>query len=71
LDFLNKYFPSLPCGQAGLPYAFAVDTFQLSQAFVHYAPSYALEVLIQHLQEKDSASGSLSGASLLPWLESY
>jgi len=38
-----------------MTYAFAVDTFQFSQTFVHYAPSYALEVLIQHLQEKDSA----------------
>lgn len=56
LDFLSTYFP-------GLSYAFAIDTFQLSQTFVHYAPSHALEVLIQHLQEKDP--------ELLPWLEMY
>ena len=46
LDFLKKYFPSLT-------YAFGIDTFQLSQAFVHYAPSHALEVLVEYLKEKD------------------
>ncbi|PJA48057.1 MAG: hypothetical protein CO170_03800 [candidate division SR1 bacterium CG_4_9_14_3_um_filter_40_9] len=65
LDFLKRYFPSMT-------YAFAVDTFQFSQTFVHYAPSYALEVLIQHLQEKDSApANGTNRASLSPWLESY
>jgi hypothetical protein len=56
LDFLKKYFPDCL-------YAFGIDTFQLAQTFVHYAPSYALEVLIEHLKTKD--------AELLPWLESY
>lgn len=46
LDFLKKYFPTLL-------YAFGIDTFQLSQTFVHYAPSHALEVVVQYLQEKD------------------
>ncbi len=45
LSFLNRFFPSLE-------YAFSIDTFQLSQAMVPYAPSYALEILSQYLEEK-------------------
>ena len=45
LSFLNRFFPSLK-------YAFSIDTFQLSQAMVPYAPSYALEILSSHLEEK-------------------
>ena len=45
LSFLNRFFPSLK-------YAFSVDTFRLSQAMVPYAPSYALEILSSHLEEK-------------------
>jgi hypothetical protein len=36
---LKNYFP-------GLSHTFAIDTFQLSQALVHHAPSHALEVLM-------------------------
>lgn len=46
IDFLKNYFPSLP-------FTFAIDTFQLAQTLVHYAPSYALEVLIHYLQKKE------------------
>ncbi|MEI8092482.1 MAG: 3'-5' exonuclease [bacterium] len=46
LDFLEKYFPE--CKFAG-----SIDTYPLSQTFVHYAPSYALEVLVAHLQTKE------------------
>lgn len=56
LNFLQEYFPELK-------YALSLDTFQLSQTLVHYAPSYALEVLIQHLQEKTTG--------ILPWLKIY
>ncbi len=45
LSFLNRFFPSLK-------YAFSIDTFQLSQAMVPYAPSYALEILSNFLEEK-------------------
>ena len=45
LSFLNRFFPSLK-------YAFSIDTFQLSQAMVPYAPSYALEILSSYLEEK-------------------
>ena len=45
LSFLNRFFPSLK-------YSFSIDTFQLSQAMVPYAPSYALEILSNYLEEK-------------------
>ena len=45
LAFLNRFFPRLK-------YAFSIDTFQLSQAMVPYAPSYALEILSNYLEEK-------------------
>ena len=45
LSFLNRFFPSLK-------YAFSIDTFQLSQAMVPYAPSYSLEILSNYLEEK-------------------
>lgn len=47
ISFLNRFFPSLK-------YAFSVDTFQISQAMVPYAPSYALEILSNYLEEKPS-----------------
>ncbi|MDR0859476.1 MAG: hypothetical protein LBO09_00380 [Candidatus Peribacteria bacterium] len=28
------------------------DTFQLAQALIPYPPSFALEILMQHLEEK-------------------
>ena len=43
LDFLKKYFPSLI-------YHSKIDTMNLAQTIVHYAPSYALEVLIENLK---------------------
>lgn len=46
LDFLEKYFPE--CKYAG-----SIDTYPLSQTFIHYAPSYALEVLVAHVQTKE------------------
>ena len=45
LSFLDRFLPSLK-------YSFSIDTFQLSQAMVPYAPSYALEILSSHLEEK-------------------
>ena len=46
LDFLDKYFPECK-------YGWSIDTYPLSQTFVHYAPSYALEVLVAHVQTKE------------------
>ena len=46
IDFLKKYIPDIV-------YHSAIDTFQLSQIFVHYAPSYALQVLSEYLKTKD------------------
>ena len=45
LSFLNRFFPPLK-------YTFSIDTFQLSQAMVPYAPSHALEILSNYLEEK-------------------
>jgi DNA polymerase III alpha subunit (gram-positive type) len=43
--FLEKVIPDVR-------YYSAFDTFQLAQALVPYPPSYALEVLVQHLEDK-------------------
>lgn len=44
--FLERYFP-------GVEYDCCIDTFNLAQTFVHFAPSYALEVLIEYLNDKE------------------
>jgi len=41
---LNKFFPDLK-------YHSSIDTVALMQNFIHYAPSYALDVLTKHIQE--------------------
>ena len=46
LEFLKNFFPSLK-------WKSCIDTFRLSQALVHYVPSYALEVLIEILESKE------------------
>ncbi|MDR3168391.1 MAG: 3'-5' exonuclease [Candidatus Peribacteria bacterium] len=45
LAFLKRLLPEVP-------YYAAFDTFQLAQALVPYPPSYALEILMQHLEDK-------------------
>ncbi len=45
LNFLNAYFQ-------WLKYHWSIDTMQLAQTIVHYAPSYALEVLIENLKDE-------------------
>lgn len=45
IAFLERFFP-------GISYAGQIDTFTCAQTFVHFAPSLALEVLCQYLQEK-------------------
>jgi hypothetical protein len=46
LEFLKNFFPSLK-------WKSCIDTFRLSQALLHYVPSYALEVLIEILESKE------------------
>jgi len=46
LAFLAKYFP-------GAQHANKVDTYIRSQNFVHFAPSYALEVIFEYLVDKE------------------
>lgn len=43
ISFLNNYFPNLK-------FHTWIDTFTLSQNLIHYAPSYALEVLIDYVK---------------------
>lgn len=45
LGFLENFFPDLH-------WKSSIDTFRLSQALIHYVPSYALEVLIDLLKTK-------------------
>jgi DNA polymerase III epsilon subunit-like protein len=45
LSFLHRFFPQY---QTKL----SIDTYQLAQACIHYAPSYALESLISHIESK-------------------
>lgn len=42
IDFLKKYFPDIF-------YYDAIDTMYLAQNLVHFAPSYALDVLVEYL----------------------
>lgn len=56
LNFLNKFFPSLS-------YHAQIDTFPLAQTIVHYAPSYALEVLIENLKSEKLFSSIFSEES--------
>jgi len=46
INFLKKYFPDIK-------YKKWIDTYPLSQNFIHFAPSYALEVLIEFLIQKE------------------
>lgn len=47
IDFIKRYLPDLE-------FYDSIDTFYLSQNLVHFAPSYALDVLVEHLMSKDS-----------------
>lgn len=45
LEFLKKFFPNLK-------WKAEIDTFRLAQSLIHYAPSYALEILCETLEQK-------------------
>jgi DNA polymerase III alpha subunit (gram-positive type) len=45
IAFLQRLLPEVQ-------YYSAFDTFQLAQALIPYPPSYALEILMQHLEER-------------------
>ena len=62
LEFLKKFFPTLQ-------WKSSIDTFQLSQALIHYTPSYALEVLIDTLREKQLFKDILARLSPYIWEE--
>ncbi len=46
LNFLTKHFPNLNI-------KWSIDTFLRSKNFIHFAPSYALEVLVEYLFNKE------------------
>lgn len=63
--FLNKFFPDLK-------YHSTIDTVALMQNFIHYAPSYALDVLTKHIQENKVFNQlSLDRKFLSEWEESF
>jgi DNA polymerase III alpha subunit (gram-positive type) len=45
LSFIQKYFPDID-------YYETIDTFPMAQNLVHFAPSYALDVLVEHLMNR-------------------
>ncbi len=45
LDFIHKYLPDIK-------YYDSIDTMYMAQNLVHFAPSYALDVLVEHLMTK-------------------
>ncbi len=45
LNFIKKYFPDIN-------YYDTIDTFVMAQNLVHFAPSYALDVLVEHLMSR-------------------
>ncbi len=65
ISFLNKFFPDLK-------YHSTIDTVALMQNFVHYAPSYALDVLTKHIQENKVFNQlDLDWKFLSEWEESF
>ncbi len=57
LEFLKRFFPELKRKTS-------IDTFRLAQTLIHYAPSYALEILVDSLQSKASFQRILSELQL-------
>jgi hypothetical protein len=45
LSFIKKYFPEIK-------YYETIDTFNMAQNLVHFAPSYALDVLVEYLMSR-------------------
>ncbi|HKL43684.1 MAG TPA: 3'-5' exonuclease [Candidatus Absconditabacterales bacterium] len=45
IDFIERYFPDIL-------YYDSIDTFNMSQNLVHFAPSYALDVLVEYLMSR-------------------
>jgi DNA polymerase III epsilon subunit family exonuclease len=50
--FLDRFFP-------GLPYLWSIDTYPRAQNFVHFVPSFALEVICQQLKENKESFAKL------------
>lgn len=49
IQFVQKYF-------SGLSFADSIDTFVLGSSLIHFAPSYALDILCEHLSKNTSFS---------------
>ena len=65
ISFLNKFFPNLQ-------FHSSIDTVSLMQNFIHYAPSYALDVLTKHIQENKVFNQlDLDWKFLSEWEESF
>jgi len=62
LEFLKRFFPSLK-------WKTSIDTFRLSQSLIHYAPSYALEVLVDTLKTKENFQSILEKFTPYLWDE--
>lgn len=60
LSFIKKYF-------SDISYYDTIDTFPMAQNLVHYAPSYALDVLIEHLMPRKEFS--LCFANIHKWVK--
>ncbi len=45
IDFIKRYFPDIK-------YYDSIDTFNMSQNLVHFAPSYALDVLVEYMMSR-------------------
>ncbi len=64
LEFLRRFFPKLKRKTS-------IDTFRLAQTLIHYAPSYALEILVDSLQSKASFHDAYFDAKLSIALFNY
>ena len=62
LEFLRKFFPSIARKAE-------IDTFRWAQTLIHYAPSYALEILCESLQSKANFQQILKNLQLFLWEE--
>lgn len=57
IDFLQRYFPELP-------YFDKIDTYWIAKHFVHFPSSYALEVLVELLKEKEESFKNILDAMI-------
>ncbi|HOG14997.1 MAG TPA: exonuclease domain-containing protein [Candidatus Absconditabacterales bacterium] len=63
IDFLKKYFQNIK-------YYDQIDTMYLAQNFVHFAPSYALDVLVEYLFPKKEFKKNFQNIHQIPDFDS-